>query len=572
MKKTLKKKLFTALNMIMIMPSCTSYAMHESVEHVTKINERNIHTNPMIAHAEIAHAAEFHANNSEPVAVSAGIAKRVHEIPSGIHFDTQNAVIAEPIEESQTADVVSQGKKSIYDLHGNKTQDIITQNGMQHITYYDNSKIIKESLSLPDGSEHLTYYPGNTDGVLMTDAMPEEHAATIGSMKEVKPTLSPVISKTVILDSNKIKQQEIISRADKSVTRKYYDDRGSLESIQIIAPDKSSIHNYYQSYPDYIVMTRSENYDTHNHKTHEWALNDSGQKIFMYYDAHGNAIPNPNPEETVKNADGSTTITHRNYNGMMLLQVTTHTDGSTITLEYDEEDGYLDSKTLTNADGSGESTDYDSTGQIDGGSKTIKNADGSFTTTRFDENDVIYHIFKAVHHTDGSIEEIHYADDNTTISDTKIKHTDGTSELIHYSDDGKIVSRDKTYTDKSSETTYYDEQGQIDRIEKTVENGSGSFTTTYYNANNQITQTSKTIKNFNGSSEINYYSTQGVIYHTTKYNVDGSSENISYRSDGTISYKDITDTDGLRNFTYYNTDGSIDSSTHYDTHGNIINS
>lgn len=558
--------------MIMIMPSCTSYAMHESVEHVTKINERNIHTNPMIAHAEIAHAAEFHANNSEPVAVSAGIAKRVHEIPSGIHFDTQSAATAEPIEEAETADVVSQGKKSIYDIHGNKTQDIITQNGMQHITYYDNSKIIKESLSLPDGSEHLTYYQGNTDGVLMTDAMPEEHVATIGSMKEVKPTLSPVISKTVILDSNKIKQQEIISRADKSVTRKYYDDRGSLESIQVIASDKSSIHNYYQSYPDYIVMTRSENYDTHDHKTHEWALNDSGQKIFMYYDAHGNAIPNPNPEETVKNADGSTTITHRNYNGMMLLQVTTHTDGSTITLEYDEEDGYLDSKTLTNADGSGESTYYDSTGQIDGGSTTIKNADGSFTTTRFDENDVIYYIFKTVHHADGSIEEIHYADDNTTISDTKIKHTDGTSELIYYSDDGKIASREKTYKDKSSETTRYNEEGQITGIEKTVENGSGSSTSTYYDANNQTTGTSQSIKNIDGSSQTTHYDINGVITSKNNFYANGSSENISYHSDGTISYKFITDINGSSQSISYNPDGSIYSSTHYDTHGNILNS
>lgn len=558
--------------MIIIMPSCTSYTMHDPVEHVTKINEKNIHTNPMIPHAEIAHAVDFHANSSEPVHASAGIATKVHEMPSGIHFDTQSAATAEPIEEAETAGVVSQGKKSIYDIHGNKTQDIITQNGMQHITYYDNSKIIKESLSLPDGSEHLTYYQGNTDGVLMTDAMPEEHVATIGSMKEVKPTLSPVISKTVILDSNKIKQQEIISRADKSVTRKYYDDRGSLESIQVIASDKSSIHNYYQSYPDYIVMTRSENYDTHGHKTHEWVLNDSGQKIFMYYDAHGNAIPNPNPEETVKNADGSTTITHRNYNGMMLLQVTTHADGSTITLEYDEENGYLEEKILQNSDGSGNSIYYDSTGQIDGGSTTIKNADGSFTTTRFDENDVIYYIFKAVHHADGSIEEIHYADDKTTISYTEIKHTDGSSELIYYSDNGKIVSREKKYTDKSSEATYYDEQDQIDRIEKTVENGSGSSTTTYYNANNQITQTSKAIKNFNGSSEVNYYTTQGVIYHTTKYNVDGSSEDISYRSDGTISYKNITDTNGSSQSISYNPDGSIYSPTHYDTNGDIINS
>lgn len=569
MKKTLKKKLFAALNMIIIMPSYTSYTMHEPVEHVTKINEKNIHTNPIIAHA-----VEFHANNSEPVPVSAGIAQKVHEMPSGIHFDTQNAVTAQPIEEAETAGLMSQGKKSMYDIHGNKTQDIITQNGMQHITYYDSSKIIKESLSLPDGSEHLTYYPGNTDGVLMTDAMPEEHAATIGSMKQIKPTLSPVISKTVILDSNKIKQQEIIHRADKSVTRKYYDDRGSLESIQVIASDKSSIHNYYQSYPDYIVMIRSENYDTHGHKTHEWALNDSGQKIFMYYDAHGNSIPNPNPEETVKNADGSTTITHRSYNGMILLQVTTHTDGSTITLEYDEENGYLEEKILQNADGSGESTDYDSTGQIDGGSTTIKNADGSFTTTRFDENDVIYYIFKAVHHADGSIEETHYADDNTTISHTEIKHPDGTSEFISYSDDGKIASRKKTYKDKSSETTRYNEQGQITGIEKTVQNGSGSSTSTstYYNANNQITQTSQSIENIDGSSETTSYDINGVITQTSKYNFDGSSEFFSYNSDGKILNKHITDANGSYQSTFYNTDGSIYSSTYYDVDGNVINS
>lgn len=571
MKKTLKKKLFAVLNIIIIMPSCTSYTMHEPIEHVTTINEKNIPANHAIAHAEIAHAVEFHAKNSEPTPVSAGIAQKVHEIPSGIHLDTQTTVIVQPIEEHETAMLVFQGKKSIYDVHGNKTQDIITQNGMQHITYYDGSKIIKESFSLPDGSEHLTYYQGNTNGVLMTDAMPEEHAATIGSIKQVKATLSPVISKKVILDSNKIKQQEIISRADKSVTRKYYDDRGALESILIIASDKSSIHNYYQSYPDYIVMTRSESYDPHGHKTHEWALNDSGQKIFMYYDAHGNAILNPNPEETVKNADGSTTITHR-HNDIILLEVTTHTDGSTTTLEYDEENGYLEEKTLQNADGSGNSIYYDSTGQIDGRSTTVKNADGSFTTTRFDENNVMYYIFKAVHHADGSIEETHYADDKTTIAYTEIKHTDGTSELINYSDDGKIASRTKTYKNKTSETTLYNEQGQITGIEKTVENGSGSSTTTHYNANNQITQTSKIINNIDGSTETIFYKTNGILTASSKYNADGSGENITYYDNGKISNKYIIDTNGSSQSITYNLDGSISSSTHYDADNNIISS
>jgi len=494
--------------------------------------------------------------------VSTGFAQVVHEKSSPIHsiqLNAENPIMAKPIIYAESVESIPNGKQSIYDIHGNKTQDIITNNGMQHITYYDGSKIIKESLSLPDGSQHLTYYPGNTDGVLMTDAMPEEHVATIGSIKQVKPTLSPVTSKTVILDSNKVKQQEIIHRADKSVTRKYYDDRGSLESIQVIASDKSSIHNYYQSYPDYIVMTQSEAYDSNGHKTQEWALNDSGQRICIYYDTQGNSIPNPNPEETVTHPDGSTTITHRNYNGIILLEVTTHTDGSTITLEYDDEDGYLESKEIKNADGSGESTYYDSTGEIDGTSKIVKISDGSFKTTHYDADGTINHEFTTVHHTDGSIQTTYYNDDKT-ISYTEIKYTDGSSESIYYSEDGKISSKHKENKDKSSETTRYNEQGQVTGIEKTVQNRSGSSTSTHYDANNQITHTSKTIDNIDGSSEKNSYNIDGTIDYTSKNNSDGSSE-YTYYSSGR-PYQTI----------YYNSDGSINKSINYDANGNAINS
>lgn len=540
--------------------------MEKPVDHTI----HDAHNFPIISHAKIVHATEFHKNNSEETPVFTGVAQAVHAklVTSPlIELSAEDSVAAEPIAYAESVEFTQAGKNSIYDAHGNKTQDIITNNGMQHITYYHGLKIIKESLSLPDGSEHLTYYPGNIDGVVMTDAMPEEHIATTGSIKQVKPTLSPVISKTVIFDSIKIKQEEIIHRADKSLTLKHYDTRGALESIEAIASDKSSIHNHYQSYPDYIVMIRSEHYDSNGHKTQESALDDSGKRTFIYYDAHGNSIPNPNPGESVINADGSTTVTDRNYNGMILLQVTTHTDGSSITLEYDEDDGSLESKEIKNADGSGEGTYYDSTGEIDGTSKTVKMPDGSFKTTEYEVDGTIDHEFITVHHADGSIQETHY--DDNAISRIETKYTDGSHESIYY-EDGKITSKNKINKDKSTEDTYYNDQGEITHITKTVQNGNGSSTSIHYDKNNQITSTSKTIENINGSSQITHYRIDGTINTIHKYDLDGSSENIYYDAHGKKYYTSKNNPDGSSEDIHYSSDGTISYRTKKNSDGSVV--
>lgn len=510
-------------------------AMEKLIEHTTETDPSSSHLPSIMTHTEIAHAVEYHHENHEEPLVHAGFAQAVSEKDihgNSIDLSKTEVITAQPIAYAEsTEETVLNGKTSVYDAHGNKSQDIITSNGMQHITYYDNNKIIKESLALPDGTQHITYYPGNTDGVLMTDAMPEQHIATTDSIKEIKPTLSPVISKTVIFDTNKIKQQEIIHKSNGNSTLKYYDNRGVLESIASINADKSSIHNYYQSYPDYIVMTRSESYDTHNHKTHEWALNDNEQRIYSYYDAHGNLIPNPNPEEIVTNADGSTTRTDRDENGRIILQITSHSDGSTITLEYDDEDGYIYSKVIKNADGSGESIEYDSTGEIIGTSKTIKNLDGSFTTINYDAHGTIEHKFNTIYHTDGSIEKT-YENDNNKIDRKEITYTDGSFESITYSENGNLSYKEKINKDKSSESTYYDNTGKILHSIKKIQNGNGLSTSTYYNEKNEITLTSTTLENFDGSvKEENYYDHNGVKTETTKFNFDGSSEKTYYNGE-----------------------------------------
>ncbi len=329
-------------------------------------------------------------------------------------------------------------------------------------------------------------------------------------------------STITILDSNKIKQQEITKMPDKTQIIKYYDERGKLESIETILPDGSRVHKNNNWNGDIIG---SEIYNKQNQLETRLTHDDYGRITTMHY----------NPDGEITNASSIFELPEGRIiiNDGRIIDTFVNTDNSRFIIVYSHDGITRNQGIIVHPDGSKSITVYQADGQ---------------TTAEFTKVNLDLSYISITYQADGQ----------TQAKIEKYNPDDETHSYITYKADGKTIKSTSVinYSDGTSRITEYQSDGK--RIKNTeIANPDGSKSYTIYQPDGKTINKTGTV-NIDGSRSYEIYQADGItIKAAIKPNRDNTANFIEYQADGKkfkAIYK-FNIFDGTGNYIEYEADG-----------------
>ena len=417
------------------------------------------------------------------------------------------------------------------------------------VTIYKNKNadIIKAINLRPDGQEAYLFYPGNLNNISMEDTRPGSSIFGVineAGIRSVGQKLTPGRCKVIAFNANKVKQGEILLKADGRKIIKHFDTAEELEYIETIMPNESKTHDFYNKKG---IRIRQEIYAPNNPlKTTELSLDLADNKITK------NFTYNCDNRLTATDElwhDGTKVRT--NYNSLNKIASTfmTEPNGNTRhTIYNDQNEPMLAYRKLNVRDNTYKYYNH----------REIIHYNNGTPTKIIVQNSAGKKIWDTTFDIDGTSLRTDYDENMQKTTSLKKDTEDRTTQLTMFNDDGSgssciinpitgnmIQSTEFDANGKKTSTFLYDTDGKLiksinfdaDRRTKCI---------TYDPATGNITQITEF--NVNGSRELTTCDpTTGNITGSTLFNANG-------KKTSTCLY--VTNADGTINITKINADGT----------------
>ncbi|MBR0851324.1 hypothetical protein JQ543_26505 [Bradyrhizobium diazoefficiens] len=280
--------------------------------------------------------------------------------------------------------------------------------------------------------------------------------------------------------------------------------------------------------------------------------------------------------ELVTNADGSSAAT--NFSGGVKTQTVVtnadhskdtylYTNGKVTEIDHVDPNGNLTGVTKIAADGSSTTTTYDGNGVKLQASTT--NADASSDVYLYNVTGQSYTSQHKHYDASGKVTQIEQWHANGTLDYTQVTAADGTRTGDYYNASGVKTSESIVHTDGSNEYYNFNITGQAYTTEHSVYNAAGLMTM-FERFRADGSELMKVTKTADGTSTTDQYDTSGNVTSETVSRADGSSSVATFKA-GVLAQKVVTGADHSQDVYSYGITGQtyVNQVQHVDASGKV---